>query len=282
MKTEILTWCDQTVAATATGVYQGILLTILVALGLRILGRTNAATRHTIWLATLFLLAGILAAHYCLDDPGRAPQAPTEDSMKAKAGERQPSPAADAPVAISTVNAATHATSLESRSDDVAVSEGAVAPINLRERRLAAGPPVPASEPPELEMLVLPAVTSHPASPPANEPPVISEPVRSAGWPGWVWERLRSALAGFSKPVSWSLPSGWSLPRIAGDVALGAWAIIGLARLMALALRLGEIRKLKRASKPASDGLREVFDSLRAHLGLKREVRLLVSPAHSS
>ena len=46
MKIEILTICDRLVTAGLNGVYQGIIVTLLVALSLRLLRRTNAATRQ--------------------------------------------------------------------------------------------------------------------------------------------------------------------------------------------------------------------------------------------
>src|SRR5215475_11774665 len=65
MKNEIVTACYQLVAATVNGTYQGILITVLVAASLRMLRRTNAATRSAVWFGTLLLLALIIPAH-CL------------------------------------------------------------------------------------------------------------------------------------------------------------------------------------------------------------------------
>ena len=65
MKNEILTACYQFVGAAVNGTYQGILITVLVAASLRMLRRTNAATRYAVWFGTLLLLALIIPAH-CL------------------------------------------------------------------------------------------------------------------------------------------------------------------------------------------------------------------------
>src|SRR5712664_2986484 len=67
MKIEILPAADQLIAAAANGIYQGIIVTLVVALSLRLLGRTNAATRHAIWFCTLLLVASLMIAH-CLRD----------------------------------------------------------------------------------------------------------------------------------------------------------------------------------------------------------------------
>jgi beta-lactamase regulating signal transducer with metallopeptidase domain len=65
MKNEILKACYQLVAAAVNGTYQGILITVLVTATLRMLRRTNAATRYAVWFGTLLLLALIIPAH-CL------------------------------------------------------------------------------------------------------------------------------------------------------------------------------------------------------------------------
>src|SRR3954466_15171738 len=68
MKTELLTVSDRLVGAGITGLYQGIIIVLIVAVALR-LGRTNAATRHAVWFCTLLLVAGLTGAHLLLDQP---------------------------------------------------------------------------------------------------------------------------------------------------------------------------------------------------------------------
>src|SRR5439155_2115425 len=63
MGTEILGASDRLLAAVMNGVYQGSLITLLVALGFRVFSRINAATRHAVWLCTLVLLVLLVAAH---------------------------------------------------------------------------------------------------------------------------------------------------------------------------------------------------------------------------
>src|SRR5690348_276916 len=77
MKNEIVTSCYQLVAAMVNGTYQGILITALVAASLRMLRRTNAATRSAVWFGTLLLLALIIPAHYLCSrwHPGISPAA---------------------------------------------------------------------------------------------------------------------------------------------------------------------------------------------------------------
>src|SRR6266567_5751221 len=63
MGTEILGASDRVLAAVMNGIYQGILVTVLVALSFRVCSRTNAATRHAVWLCTLVLLVLLVVAH---------------------------------------------------------------------------------------------------------------------------------------------------------------------------------------------------------------------------
>src|SRR5215831_7618754 len=64
MKVELLNACDQWLSATLNGLYQGMVVAALAALGLRLVGSTNAATRHAIWLGTLLVVVALLPAHY--------------------------------------------------------------------------------------------------------------------------------------------------------------------------------------------------------------------------
>src|SRR6185295_15994576 len=63
MGTDILDVSDRLIAAVTNGIYQGSLVTILVALSFRVFRRTNAATRHAVWLCTLVLLVLLVVAH---------------------------------------------------------------------------------------------------------------------------------------------------------------------------------------------------------------------------
>jgi len=63
MKSEIVTACYQLITAGINGTLQGIAVTLVVAGGLRLLGRTNAATRHAVWFGTLLLVALLIPAH---------------------------------------------------------------------------------------------------------------------------------------------------------------------------------------------------------------------------
>src|SRR5206468_8046267 len=74
MGTEILGVSDRLLAAVMNGIYQGILITVLVALSFRVFRRTNAATRHAVWLCTLVLLALLVVAHCFSHSPALQPR----------------------------------------------------------------------------------------------------------------------------------------------------------------------------------------------------------------
>src|SRR5438132_541444 len=74
MGTEILGVSDRLLAAVLNGIYQGSLITVLVALGFRVFSRINAATRHAVWLCTLVLLVLLVVAHGFFHSRPPAPQ----------------------------------------------------------------------------------------------------------------------------------------------------------------------------------------------------------------
>ncbi len=69
MKAELHDCCVHLMGSLLNGVYQGILISVLVSLVLRFWGRANAATRHAVWSATLLLVVFLIPAHYLLDQP---------------------------------------------------------------------------------------------------------------------------------------------------------------------------------------------------------------------
>lgn len=66
MRTDFLAECDRVAAAVLSGMGGGILLAAAIGLTLWALGRTNAATRHAAWLATLLVVAALIPAELWL------------------------------------------------------------------------------------------------------------------------------------------------------------------------------------------------------------------------
>ena len=64
MGPEILGVSDRLLATVMNGIYQGTLITVLVALSFRVFSQINATTRHAVWLCTLVLLVLLVVAHW--------------------------------------------------------------------------------------------------------------------------------------------------------------------------------------------------------------------------
>src|SRR5437867_3742950 len=101
MGTEILGASDRLLAAVMNGVYQGTLITLLVALGFRVFSRINAATRHAVWLCTLVLLVLLIAAHWFFHSrpPGLQPAKIDRAALTPKQGIGTPDAAVVAAIA---------------------------------------------------------------------------------------------------------------------------------------------------------------------------------------
>ncbi len=277
MQIEILTLANQLVAAAANGIYQGIIVTVLVALSLRGLGRTNAATRHAVWFCTLLLLVSLLGAH-CLIGPPLA--------SETKAAATVPIPGLEVVPLGSTV------------ARDVAAVAGmnSIASAAFR-NYLTPGPEPPLEPKPDsLAISSSEAAASEaprnpignrfpqPAIPDGNEPgnvASVSEPLAAANVSGET-TRLRSLAERLVNPVSLNLTLGHKVPRAASLMLLAFWLAIAGVRVFVLLLQLCRIRKLKRCSCPPSTGLSELFQRLTSRLAVNRNVELKVSPAHRS
>jgi len=244
-------FCERLVAATVTGVYQGIILIVLVGLLLRLLTRTNAATRHAVWFATLWLVVLIIPAHDWLSGAASGQRAGTETDSEAVAP-------VSSPVAFSPPPAAM-----------------VPAPFD-------AGLPV-AEEKSSVEAFPEPPLFASPAlqSPGA----LASAPLRSdidgrisafLGFPTLL--QSVSSWKGVLQPVSWSWQSGWRFPIAA--VLVSVWLGIATIRLAYLVLRLVRLRNLKDGASCPRPELQALFERLR--LNISRNVGLLVSDRQRS
>jgi hypothetical protein len=71
MSAEFFTVCERLLSATANGVYQGILVTLIAGLALRLFARTNAATRYAVWFGVLLFVTALIPAHLLLSSQPR-------------------------------------------------------------------------------------------------------------------------------------------------------------------------------------------------------------------
>ena len=265
MKNEIVTACYQLVTAGINGTVQGIALTLLVAVGLRLLGRTNAATRHAVWFGTLLLLALLIPAHILRERLDSARNAVVVQEAESASPDAILTAAALMPREQNDDDSTGDAV-LESR-DFGSSSEGRYASLHA----VWSDTRTPRSEVPEhlsdLTALDAAVVNQVEANNGSRVFAGLSHKIRSAG------ERLLS-------PVSWKLAAELPLPLAVAICLL--WMVMAGGKMLLLFRQLFRIRRLKRDSGPPSPELSALLYSLRAGLGVRRRVMLRVSREHRS
>jgi beta-lactamase regulating signal transducer with metallopeptidase domain len=244
----------------ANGVYQGALLTLLVGVGLKVFGRSNAATRHGVWLATLVLLVAVIPAHFCLEQRGSRPQDQTgegvRNSVNSSISSRPPGPQGEAAGADTLWPP--KPLSFQSgpfKALDQAGPEAARPFILLSEQARVAS-----SNHASTETTLEPAVAVGPTDPLESSP----RPSR------------------LLQPLTWNLASRLKVPRLTGAVLVGVFAALVALRMALLIRRLCELQRLKAGSMPARQEVEDLFQRLIRQLGLGRRVELRVSPAQRS
>ena len=274
MGTEILDVSDLLFAAVLNGIYQGMVITALVALSFRVFRRTNAATRHAVWLCTLVLLVLLVVAH-CLFylpwlQPGKiARTAATPESEMSTPTETAPA-------------ATTKGIPTERRSfrpewpDDFLVEQ---------EQRVSREPGLLSStyaEPPDDVRTVstgsLPPLHATPGG--ETNRPALETLAASSAEDRSAW--FYTAMRRLANPVSLTLGLESRMARLAGIILLSGCLMLSAVRLFMLLLRLHQIRKLKRQSFPASETLKELFQGLITGPGAGRKVDLRTLPTTQS
>jgi beta-lactamase regulating signal transducer with metallopeptidase domain len=268
------------------GVYQGVIITTLVALGLRATRRANAATRHAILIGTLMLVAALIPAHALRDYvshlswiSSNSPPAPRIFSgPEERAGESTPS----------------------FRSGSIGLDGGrslSASPSALRSeqglsvtgRKLTSEEIEPAVRAEDLYKAESREITSdfgsHPNSsaeptgnvltglrvPDGQGPSALISPEQT-------W--FQRAVNRLVHPVSWKLSS--RLPRTTSLVLLSCCLGVAAIRLALLLRTVRQMRRLKRASAAPSVAFAERFRALCRDLNMSRRVELRVSSLHRS
>jgi len=276
MRNEILNVCNHLIASSANGIYQGMIVAAFVALTLRLVGRTNAATRHAIWFCTLLLLVFLLVAHCLIGPVSLSPQASRDDIATVSNPH------------LNTVPPLAHAaqdTAARTAADLAApvASMGCRTPGPEETVAWSDSPPLPwtqsvasaqhnsvenlFSQQRRLNGNELDAANN-------GEQPASIVSGDNTGF-RWLVERLVS-------PVSLKLAVGSKIPSMASVILLALWLTIAGSRVLALFLQLAGIQKLKHRSFPPSAGLNELFQKLATHLDGNRKVELKISPKHRS
>jgi beta-lactamase regulating signal transducer with metallopeptidase domain len=244
MSAEFFKGAERILSATANGVYQGVLVAILAGLALRFFVRTNAATRHAVWFATLLFVAGLIPAHLLL-------------SLRAR-------PAIQPPVGDSGVISVVLGPSLAGSED-----QGRVAGSDYADWQ---------SE--EFGVLNIDSMPSLASSAPRNE--LANMETASLGQTsvgaknrGWLIPMLTRL-----KQSAWNFESAISLPHWICSWLVLAWALFAGARAGLLAGRIHDLRRAKKLAEAAGPRLQAMFNRLRNSLVSGRNVELRVSSIH--
>jgi beta-lactamase regulating signal transducer with metallopeptidase domain len=253
MKAETL--CGPVLAATLNGVYQGIVLTILVGIVLRLLPRTNAATRHAVWFVSLLLVAGIVPAHYWL----RHAVLTSADFAGVPAQVPALSPAPDAVVPLSLDQ--TEPLPFEEDLPGVEVEAGAEIPVGQPGPMGSVGSQMSEGQ----------IVTSVPGSEETSGQP--SPHLDPSGVRSGNWFDTR-----IFRPIAWRFATRAGL--LFAEFLLGFWLVVAVFRLIMLAVRLGRLARLTDGSISPPPELQSLFERVRTEAGVKRRVSLKVSGFH--
>src|SRR5439155_14264865 len=303
METEILKACDRLVTAAMNGVCQGIILAALVALGIRLAGRTNAATRHAIWFFTLILLAGLIPAN-CLRDclfqsKGRSaatasgPLALLSSDADETRGAALISEAAENGIRapLDTDFADRNVPALingEPAYDEYPLRAESEFANNAFTAVLPDSTEVPRkwrNHEPQASIVILPDGASRldgapSATRPQSGPGHDNELVKTgdSSQPAGFWSQAERWLS----PVSWNLNSAARIPWFISLVLLASWLSVAGAHTLLLLCRLDQIRKLKAKSFPPDAALDLCFRELCHELAVSRKVKLKLSYAQRS
>ncbi len=231
--------CNRVLGALFNGGYQGLLLTGLIWLGLKIIRRSNAATRHAVALVTLVIVALLPIVHFVLPDADRLVfWRPTESS------ERHWEFASDvAGLNLETLVVGTEiATPVEGASNDRTELNGTMK-LDVGEQ--------PVTE--SIEDLPLPGIF------------FTSSTLLATTWE--VASEFLSITAEW-----WRLP----IPSLIGVGLVALWIALAAARIGNLAWQYWMLRRLKYSGGSAPENVCVLFKGLRAGLRMKRKPAIVI------
>jgi len=273
---DLLNRSDLLVNATLNGIYQGIIVAALVAITLRLLPRTNAATRHAVWFFTLFLIVSIIPAHFFYNallpnpeqNPGTQPRVELPDVA---AGPAAIIISATAPSGHS--NLAPVEDSLEENFGSNV--QGEDDPVQGLTGAGAGGMQPSSNDKASISLLSIDSNAPIPSTAELGRSKALV--VRQ---PHNFWTGLIPSAA--TVPISWNFLPGSKAQRQAALVLLGVWATVAGIRLMLLVFRVYQIRRFKCASLSPGKELEQLFRNLCAESPLNRAVSLRISASQRS
>lgn len=295
MITEFDAFSNQVLSALGNGVYQGILLSIAVWIGLKAFPGVNAATRYAVELSTLLIIAVLPVGHFLLSHPRPLPAPQPETVVDPSPTETHfaPEPADVIDLPQSTEFAVFH-------DDDApsAVVQGlilrALTEATLEQR--SESKVAPAESPAETSALTVSPRTTDRSS--LQEPDPASSPAASSG--------PSTATAGpvhGSKPASNfnfnfadllpslsalpSLPERWrhwqpSIPTSASLVLVGLWLAVAGSRFIHLVVQCRALQRMKQQGRRPHEALSAMVQQLRDEMGVRRKVGISLDSNLSS
>ena len=240
MNIEISKLCNELISALTTGLYEGVAVTAVLFILLKLTPRTNAATRHSILFSLLLLVTALPFAQLVLrwsESKAKTPAlAFARNNFEAATMQMH-----DEPVKAETFEE----TDLTSDLHDDSPSES----LASTNSELDSGQQIQASPPVE----AIPAVgqTILPLEKPEN-------PIYVA------WERARLLIAHIPSEFRFHLPAR------AGLIAVGIWALISGIRLLSLTWQLSQLRRLKQEGASPGEIHQKVFNQCIVDLNLVR------------
>ena len=256
MKSELVAFSDRLLSGALTGFYQGIVVALLVALSLRFLRRTNAATRHAVWFATLLLVTGLMAGN-CLHEvfsfsPSPSTNAP-ETSLRALNGQ-----------------ALTTDANLESAGAGDDLDWEDYSPTETSQANPPSQNHFEVEPAPPSSLLIAPRASGSVSQ-------TFLERAASRFGIGTVSPTILSATA--PHPISWRSLAGLGLPPFCAAALLGLLLLVASARMIVLSWHFYQLRRLKREASPPSNGMQFMFKELCRRLAVRRAVELKFSSA---
>jgi beta-lactamase regulating signal transducer with metallopeptidase domain len=267
MNDDIQRLCANLALGTLNGAYQGLLITVVVTGLLRLLVRTNAATRHAIWLASLILVVLLIPAHCWLDSPGQN----ANHAGLSETGENRPGQLGQAAAFLI---AGTTRPNPQPPPTDRILSEadllipGLSAPDDF--------PSLPQSEAlDQTPSLELPAPSSRSVSPQVLAGGGDEQTIPETSSPLWSGDGFGTSVARFLRPASLRLESELGLPLLISVVFL--WFGGAAVRVAFLGLQVRRLHRLGQDSSIPEPGLERLFEELKLAGDVPRKVRLRLS-----
>lgn len=264
MKIELFALSDQLLTAALNGLWQGTALTLAVAGLLRLARRTNAATRHAVWFATLFLLVGLLIAHgWHAVRELRSQTVATQTSIAEATTSTDP--IVDGSIELLSVQGEESSFVF---TPDTSEGQLITTPLAFEDYPTTS---IGATPPPELHPLTKIIVSAFVLPEPWEAQPVT---VSSAFANFSSLRRLAERLA---NPFPGTVALGLQLPEIVPPLLLAAWLSLAGIRCGLIVFRLQRIRLLKRSAVPANGRVYPLFKNIYRRLGIRRTVKLGIS-----